>query len=539
MIQDSPLDRLADAHHEAQCRLDPVRATLSGTTGFDDALPDYSPDGWAERLSLCEATLAGLDALPAVQDAPAAAILRERLEAEAAYLGSGLAASLNVVVSPPMLIRECLGQADTAGEAGARNLEARLRAVPAALDGYLSMIVEEAGRGRPPAREQAEVVALIARSWSTDAMFTDLAADAAARGAAGSPALGRALAAAAEAATAAYADFADGLERRALPRAVDDDTAGPQAYGMAARYFLGVDIDVQETYAWLAERLHEVEAQTLALAGEFGPGANPREVAAHLDADPAWQIGADRLEGWLRERLDLASDLVGRHVIDVPVELKAVEAVVSGEGGPIRYLPPTADLSRPGRVIWPSSGEPAVPVWSQVTVVHHEGVPGHHLQMGAAVLDPALPVWRRHTHVPGHAEGWAVYAEGLMFELGALDGPPALGYLMGLRANLAVALADVGAHTRLPMISGEPWTRDRTAAFLRAHSTIAEPMLDFTVLRGRAWPGQALTYAYGARVWHDAREAARRRLGAGFDSRAFHSQMLGLGPCGLSVIAAA
>ncbi|WP_443075601.1 DUF885 family protein [Streptosporangium sp. NBC_01469] len=50
------------------------------------------------------------------------------------------------------------------------------------------------------------------------------------------------------------------------------------------------------------------------------------------------------------------------------------------------------------------------------------------------------------------------------------------------------------------------------------------------------WPGQALTYAYGAKIWHDAREIARRRLGSGFDPRNFHSRMLGLGPCGLSAV---
>ncbi|MFF5212016.1 DUF885 domain-containing protein [Streptosporangium sp. NPDC000396] len=546
MDQRSPLDRLADTYHDAQCRLDPVHATLSGAVGFDDRLPDYSPDGWAERLALRRATLLRLASLPVTteRDAVTASILRERLEAEAAYLDCGIASSVNVVVSPPMLIRECAGQADTASEAGARALEARLRAVPDALFGYLRTLTHEAANGRPAVREQAEVVAMVARAWSGDAMFTGLAETAAAGGAAGSPALQRDLTAAATAAAAAYADFADGLEREVLPRAIADDAAGPEAYGAAARYFLGVDLDMEATYEWLADRLRSVEEEARALARDIKPGADLREVCDHLDADPAWCVGTVELEGWLRERLDLAFDIVRGHVFDAPEELRTIEAVVPepGEAGPIRYLPPAADLSRPGRVIWPSQGGPITPVWSQVTTIHHEGVPGHHLQMGAAVLDSGLSSWQRHLNVPGHAEGWAVYAEGLMFQLGVLDGPPGLGYLMGLRANLAVALADIGTHARLPMVAtagaeaGERWTRERATAFLRENSTIPEPMLAFTTLRGSAWPGQALTYAYGAKIWHDAGETARRRLGSGFDPRRFHARMLGLGPCGLSAV---
>ncbi|WP_283134531.1 DUF885 domain-containing protein [Rhizohabitans arisaemae] len=540
-----PTDDIYHEFHQEQCRLDPVRATLSGVAGFDDGLPDYSPEGWERRLELYRVTRSRLDAVPGLggRDAVTAGILRERLEAEAGYLAGGLAASLNTVVSPPMLIREAIGQADTASEAGARALERRLRAVPGALSGYLRTVAGRPAAGRPPVRAQAEVVALIARMWSDDPMFSDLAADAAARGAAGAPALGRELAAAADAAKLAYADFATGLEREVLPHVREDGAAGPEAYGLAARHALGVDLDLAETYAWLADRLRAVAEETRALAGEIKPGAGVPEVCAGLDADPAWCVETVRLEGWLKDRLGLAFDLVRKGLFDVPQELGTLEAVVSASGGgPVRYLPPASDLSRPGRVIWPVGDEPVTPVWSGVTAVHHEGVPGHHLQMGTAVLDSGLPLWQRHLTVPGHAEGWAVYAEGLMTGLGGLDGPPGLGYLMGLRANLAVALADLGGHAGFPMpavpgaVAGEPWTREHTLAFLRENSTIAEPMLGFTLLRSEAWPAQALTYACGARVWQDARDLARRRLGPDFDPRTFHTRMLALGPCGLSAV---
>ncbi|HEU5107342.1 MAG TPA: DUF885 domain-containing protein [Micromonosporaceae bacterium] len=474
---------LADQYFDEYCRLDPVYATLCGRAGFDAALPDYSPDGWAARVDLLRGTLTRLN------DAP---VLRERLAAELAYLDSGLAASLNIVVSPPVLIRTALEQTTDPDDR-----RARLAALPDALAGYLRTLRETG----PASRRQAEMMLGAVRFWAQ-----------------GEP---------------AFAGFADGLERDVLPTAHGPDGIGPERYAVAARHALGLDVDLAETRAWLTDRLAELTERTRIVAAGIARGRTVREVADLLDADPRWHVRVDELQQWAQKQLEASFDLVHGTVLEVPEPLRRVEAVVAEqpEAGPVRYLPPAATGTRPGRVHWPvPAGQDSTPVWRELTMIHHEGVPGHHLQVGAALLDERLPLWQRHTTVFGHAEGWAVYAEGLMAELGALAEPAQLfGYLMGLRANAAVALADIGLHCL-------GWTDERVLELLREHTTIPEAMLYFTVLRTAAWPGQALTYACGERVWRAARQRAERVRGKHFDLRRFHAEMLAIGPCGLKIL---
>lgn len=476
---------MGDRWFDEQCRLDPVRAVLAGRTVSDFA-PDYSPDGFAERATLSRKALLDLGAAKG----HATTVLRERLEAEAAHVESGLAARLNLVVSPPMLIREALGQVDGEARAGL------LAAVPRALSDYLATLRHETALGRPANRVQAEVVAGAAAAWAQE--FAD------------------------EPAGAAFGEFAEALRRDVLPAATETGGIGPDLYGIAARHTLGTELDLADTRDWLVDQLAVLRAETDDLTGGDLAG-----LVARFDADPAWLVrGADGLRMWALTRLAVAGDMAS-WMLDVPDALRTIEVeVIPGGAGPVRYLPPAADLSRPGRVCWPvPPGDDPLPVWGQVTMLHHEGVPGHHLQLGAALLDPALPRWQRHLTVPGHAEGWAVYAESLLLN----EDAPRLGYLMGLRANAAVALVDLGVHAGLPMPDGAQWTPDSIVAFLGEHTSIPEPMRHFTALRAAAWPGQGLAYSCGAREW----QAAAGRTSGDPHGR---SRLLGLGPCGLAVL---
>jgi uncharacterized protein (DUF885 family) len=485
---------VGDRWFAGQCRLDPARAVLAGWTGHNGALPDYSPDGFAERAALSRGALLALDALAAGRrpEPVTATVLRERLEAEAAYAESGLAARLSMLASPPVLIREALARAD-------EDTRARLLAtVPTALSGYLATLRHEAALGRPANRVQAEVVAGAAVAWAGE--FTD------------------------ESVAAAYGEFAEGLRRDVLPLATEDGGVGSELYQVAARHTLGIDLDLAGTHDWLVDQLEVLRAETEELAG-----GDLAELVARFDADPAWLLrGADALRDWALTRLAVAAD-VAAWLLDVPDALREIDVeVIPGGAAPVHYLPPAADLSRAGRVCWPvPPGDEPIPVWGQVTMLHHEGVPGHHLQLGGAVLDKGLPEWQRHTTVAGHAEGWAVYAESLMLEV--LETAPRLGYLMGLRANAAVALVDLGVHAGLPAPDGAQWTPDTIVAFLGEHTTIPEPMRHFTTLRATAWPGQALAYSCGAREW----QAAIDRVA---DDPSGHARLLGLGPCGLAVL---
>jgi uncharacterized protein (DUF885 family) len=184
-----------------------------------------------------------------------------------------------------------------------------------------------------------------------------------------------------------------------------------------------------------------------------------------------------------------------------------------------------------------------------VTTVYHEGVPGHHLQCAqTAYRKDVLNRWQRSLcWVAGHGEGWALYAERLMDELGYLEDPGnRIGMLdmQGFRA--ARVIVDIGLHLELRVPEdnpfgwrpGERWTPDLVFEFMRIHSRMDDAMLRFEVLRYLGWPGQAPSYKVGERIWLEARADAQARHGADFDLRAFHRAALDLGSIGLDPLRA-
>jgi uncharacterized protein (DUF885 family) len=181
-------------------------------------------------------------------------------------------------------------------------------------------------------------------------------------------------------------------------------------------------------------------------------------------------------------------------------------------------------------------------IWSEITTVHHEGVPGHHLQCAQAVFQKEqLNRWQRlMCWVSGHGEGWALYSELLMDELGYLADPgDRLGMLDMQMLRAARVVVDLGVHLQLPIPAGtgwhegEVWDADLAWEFLRGHVRMEEKQLRFELNRYLGWPGQAPSYKLGERLWLQAREDAKARKGADFDLKEFHSQALALGSLGL------
>jgi uncharacterized protein (DUF885 family) len=185
--------------------------------------------------------------------------------------------------------------------------------------------------------------------------------------------------------------------------------------------------------------------------------------------------------------------------------------------------------------------------WAVPAIMFHEGVPGHHLQLGMTVVNQDLTRFQRvcsELH-PGHAEGWGLYAERLMDELGYYADPAhRLGMLAGgQQIRAARVVLDIGLHLELEIPQGtgfhegERWTRDLGVEFLALHSGPEDrSVIEFEIDRYLGMPGQALAYKVGERVWLEARAAAEERLGSAFDLKAFHSQSLGLGPMGLDLL---
>src|SRR4029079_14346147 len=173
------------------------------------------------------------------------------------------------------------------------------------------------------------------------------------------------------------------------------------------------------------------------------------------------------------------ADLAGVH-FDIPDVMKTLECKIAptDEGG-IYYTGPTDDFSRPGQMWWSvPAGVTTFDTWRELTTVYHEGVPGHHLQIGQAVYNRAtLNTWRRQlAGTSGHAEGWALYAERLMEELGYLDDPAdRLGMLDGQRMRAARVVLDLGVHLGKPNLEGTGiWDHDYALAFMRRNVNMAD-----------------------------------------------------------------
>jgi uncharacterized protein (DUF885 family) len=351
----------------------------------------------------------------------------------------------------------------------------------------------------------------------------------------------------ADAATAAYAEFGRFLSEEMTGRGREQDGVGREHYRLASRYFLGAEVDLDEAYRWGWEELARIAADMTESADRILPGATVEEAVAHLEADPAQTIeGTDAFRGWMQELADrTVEEMAGTH-FDVPEPVRRIECCIAPtQDGGIYYTGPSEDFSRPGRMWWSvPDGVTRFHPWQQVSTVYHEGVPGHHLQIGqTAYRAEVLNRWqRRMCWVSGSGEGWALYAERLMDELGYLEDPAdRLGMLDEQSFRAARVVVDIGVHLGLTIPEDNPfgfhpgraWDADLAWEFMRAHSRMDSATLTFEVNRYLGWPGQAPSYKLGERVWLQAREDAKARHGAAFDLKDFHRRALDLGSIGL------
>ena len=553
----SAVDALAERYLEDQCRLDPVGATQVGALGFDTELTDYSPAGHADRDALNRRTLAELDAVDAGAagdevDAVTVAALRERIGAERAWHDTGMdLAELNNNNCPVQQVREVFDLSPTVTVEDWDRLATRLAAVPDAMAGFVRSLHLSADRGRTAAARQVRSVAAEANQYGGgDGFFATLGATT--HGADGTPLpepVRHRLGSAAAAAGTAYLDLAGWLRTELLPRAPERDPAGIEHYPLHLRRFLGTEVDPAETYAWGLAELARIEGRMLQVARRVVPGAAAdtalAAATAALDAEPGrWVEGAEAFRDWMQQLSDAAIEqLAGRHFqIDPP--LRALTCRISpSTSGIVYYTGPTEDLSRPGQMWWAvPAGITRFSTWRETSTIYHEGVPGHHLQIAhAAYQIGQLNRWRRiGCWVSGHGEGWALYAERLMDELGYLSDPgDEIGMLDMQALRAARVVVDIGVHCELAApdeVGGGTWDAAKAWEFLRRHTRMPEPNLRFELERYLGWPGQAPSYKIGERVWLELREQVRATQGADFDLATFHRRALDLGSVGLDVL---
>ena len=551
-VPSSPTDVVADRYVEDYCGLEPIAATFFGVAGHETELTDFSADGFNARADLARRAAADLRAIQPADDRErvANAAMAERLSTELDLFDAGdLAAELNTTASPLQSLRIVFDLMATVTEDDWATIASRMAKLPAAFEAYAGGLDVAAAEGRVVAQRQVRTCADIAARWAGDEKTSPFFAGLVERSNADGT-LRRDLDAAASAAAQALRTFSGFLTDRLLPVAPVSDAVGQARYGRWLRYFTGADLDLAETYEWGWSELARIVGEKDKVAEQISPGKGLAAAIAALDDDPARILhGREELTRWLQTTADDAVDaLAGTH-FDIPGPVRSIEGKLSptsGEG--IYYTAPSEDFRRPGRMWWslPEDAEEFT-TWREKTTVYHEGVPGHHLQIAQTVYRADLlnRYQRLMLWSSGHGEGWALYAERLMAELGFLDDPgDRLGMLDAQGFRAARVVLDIGMHLELPIPNGTGfhegaiWNPEIGLDFLRVHASMDDQMRRDELNRYLGWPGQAPSYKVGERVWLEARADAETRLGAAFDLRAFHTAALNLGGLGLDLLRA-
>lgn len=544
---------LADSYVHELAALDPSTAVVLGLRSEDVRMPDHSPEAAEAATELRRATLRRLEELESVSgpfdelEQRCAQLLRDRLgvEIEAHEAGEHLRPLRNIA-SPVQGARSLFLMVPAVTVEDWERIARRMQHFPGCYASLTAALREGVRQGLTAAPRQAETIIEQLDAWTEGGQTwfhqfvatgpQDL-----------SETLRDELRAAAEGASQAVRELRRFLAEEYLPAARNTpEPVGRERYLLSTRRWSGASIDPEEVYDWGWEEFRRLDAEMRQLAGKILPGSTPLEALTWLEEHGRRVEGVEETRQWLQQMMDDAvAELDGAH-FDIAEPVKQVEAMIAPAGSAAApyYTRPSVDFSRPGRTWLPTQGRTSFPVYDLVSTWYHEGVPGHHLQLAQWVHEaPNLSLFQTTIgSSSGTTEGWALYAERLMEELGYLDAEERMGYLDCQMMRAVRVVIDLGMHLELPIPedspigAGQRWTPELALEFFAAHSGRPRDFVESEIVRYLGWPGQAISYKLGERAWLDGRAAARAAAearGEEFDLKVWHMRALSLGALGL------
>lgn len=534
----SPFD-IADRLTEAYADLDPLEATITGIAGREHLPTDFSPDGHHARADMFRTFRKEMGAHLGHDDP----VQRFAAEVVTGWLDTRLAEhdagkwtwDVNHIYSPFQWICDVFDVMDKETAQGWSDITARLESVPFMLEGFEQSLRVGLADGRVNARRQIESVLEQARESAGDeSRFVALLEEAGKAGVDTLP-----VADAVQKARAACGVFADFLSDVLLPEAPDADGAGLERYRMGVDRYIGAELDLEETYAWGWEEVRRLREEMDRTAAQVDPDKTLAEVIELLETDPA-RSAATREEfvEFVSAIQDQAIDQLDETHFDLTPEMKRITVNIAPPGGPLGawYVGPSEDWSRAGSIWYAPGSRQSLPYWQEVSTAYHEGFPGHHLQVCYALAEQERlsRFHRMYVWYSGAGEGWALYAERLMDELGYFEKPEyRLGLLSSQLFRATRVVVDIGCHLGLPipvdapLHAGEDWSYERAVDYMEQIGLQARDVAESEVKRYLGWPAQAISYKVGEREILAMREAARSA--PGFDLKEFHTRMLRAG----------
>ena len=532
----TPINVILDSFLEESIKLSPIGATMLGVPGLDDQLDDLSMAGNEKRADLIRRTLNAIKNETPVNefDRIARDVAVERLTSELNLNDTFEARILfNLISSPVTSIRQVFEMMKKDQPETISHVTKRLDGIESAFEGWKSTLEFVAAQGKVNSRRQVLATAGQLETFSKGAFSAvakkfNPAAD------------NQALMGAAQKAERACAALAIWMRDVYAPQCLAADGVGETRYKMWARHFTGADLDLRDTYEWGIKQLEMINERMWIAAKKLYPDATTlREVADRLDSDSRYTVeGEEELLKKLRDFIAAAVELLDGKEFDIDPRIRNCEARLAPEGSASAayYMGPSEDLTRPGTTWFPTMGRKTFGWWHIVSTWYHEAVPGHHLQVATTKINTERlnRFQRNRVWVSGYGEGWALYAERLMDELGAFADPGyEMGYLSAQGLRAARIVVDIGMHCGYKDFNGEVWNAESAFKLLHERALLDEISARSEVDRYLGWPGQAISYKVGERFWMEAREDAKKRLGAKFELKKFHSFALNLGPMGL------
>ena len=546
------LAELADRYWDGALAAQPVFATSIGDRRFDDRLRPNGPGAAAAEIAWLEGLEAEVRGIPTDGLDPSELVTRDelldRMRADRDLVGAGIeawmvdpldgpqVALLNIPAFQPIhsiedgeallarwremgpWVDRLTATSRAALASGVASPQALVRSVIAELDDLFARPIDDW-----PLLEPASA---LPEDWSGERREAIVQAIRSAVADGTAPALAR------------YRTF---LVDELGPRARGDDQpglssvpGGAEAYAALVRAHTTLDLGPTEIHRIGLDETERIDAEFRALGARLLGTADQATILARLRADPALHFATSaEVRAVAEDALDRASGAIAGWFGRLPkapcivVEMPDHEAVHSTIA---YYRQPAADGSRPGSYYINTSAPETRPRYEAETLAFHEAVPGHHLQLAIAQELDGLPAFRRFHGPTAFIEGWALYSERLSVEMGLLSEPLAAFGVASFDAWRACRLVvDTGLHAL-------GWSRDRAITFMLEHTALAENNITNEVDRYLAIPGQALAYKLGQREILRLRDAASRRLGPGFDIRAFHDVVLGSGAVGLGTL---
>ncbi len=309
---------------------------------------------------------------------------------------------------------------------------------------------------------------------------------------------------------------------------------GEAWYAWAVADVTADDLGPEGVHALGRSEVERLTAELEALVGDVQFPGTLSELFAWAQTDPRFAVGsADELVTCYRDlckRVDPELPRLFAVLPRLPYGVRPMPDHASASAPAAYYLPGSGRIGRPG-YFWVNTYDlPSRPTWEMVPLALHEAVPGHHLQIALADELEHLPPFRRHTYEWAYVEGWGLYAESLGRELGLYDDPWArFGSLVFEIWRAARLVVDTGIHAL-------GWSRQQAIDFFVQRTGKPGHDVEVEIDRYIVWPAQALAYTVGALAIKRLRAVAEATLGAAFDLRQFHHQVLAEGPLPLDVL---